>query len=91
MADMIQGAYDILNKHLGEEHRGKQRLPDNHRDLLKEIQGLVAYYWRCGIKHGMDIATSELLEYAKERHASVKKSKRANWETHGDYVSEFKE
>lgn len=91
MSDMMQETYNTLTKHLGEEHRGKNRLPDAHRDLLKEIQELIAYYWRCGIEHGKTIAISELLEYVKGQHSSAKESQRTNWMTHKDYISEPKE
>jgi len=41
--DLITETYNILNYHLGTDHRGKKRLPSEHDELHKSMTVLVSY------------------------------------------------
>ena len=52
--DLIKEAYDLLNHHLGAEHRGSKKLGPEHDDLKKDVQALVIHALKLGKILGAD-------------------------------------
>lgn len=52
--DFIKETYDLLNHHLGVEHRGSKRLDPEHGELKKDIQTLVIHALNIGKVLGAD-------------------------------------
>lgn len=52
--DLIKETYDLLNHHLGVEHRGSKKLGPEHDELKKGVQRLVIHAVKFGKTLGAD-------------------------------------
>lgn len=52
--DLIKETYDLLNHHLGAEHRGSKKLGPEHDELKKSVQRLVIHAMKFGKALGAD-------------------------------------
>ena len=63
--DLIRETYNLLNHHLGGEHRGSKRLGPEHDDLKKGVQSLVLHAFKLGKVLGAeDIKVGLAKEYS---------------------------
>jgi len=63
--DFIKEAHDLLNHHLGSEHRGSKKLGPEHDELKKDVQALVLHALKIGKMIGSDLMKLEVDENYK--------------------------
>jgi len=64
--DIVQGIYDVVNKHLGKDDgRGKIRVPAELEPLVNELQKYIVEWYNIGKTEGAKNEKDKLAELIK--------------------------